>query len=152
MFLVLNDSLSTGVLTVNGVSLAPGQSQWFYWNNATTSWSICVDGTRNNVTTVAGSGTITPSAIDTSTITVPVSGSVILNGPTGGIDGQKITLRIVNDATDTVSLATGSGNFEFGTDITSYTNSVSKIDYIGIIYNSAANVWHIASISHGFEL
>ena len=101
------------------------------------------------VTAVAGTGTVTPTAAQ-KTISIPVSGNVTLNGPTGGYDGQPLTIRVVNDGSHAVSLATGSGNYSFGTTITSYTNSVSLIDYIGVIYKSAATIWHVVSLSQGF--
>lgn len=100
--------------------------------------------------TTAGTGTITPNALNAVTISVPVSGAVTIDGPTNGYDGQKLTLRIINDGSHSVTLATGSGNFSFGTTIASYTNSVSTIDYIGVIYNLAATVWHVVSLSQGF--
>ena len=54
-------------------------------------------------------------------------------------------------ATATVTLATGAGNFAFGTDITSYTNSASgKTDYIGAIWNADANRWHVVAVVQGF--
>ncbi len=101
------------------------------------------------VVAVAGTGTVTPTAAQ-KTISIPVSGNVTLNGPTGGYDGQALTIRVVNDGSHSVTLATGSGNYSFGTTITSYTNSTSTIDYIGVIYNSSASRWHVVSLSQGF--
>ena len=101
-------------------------------------------------TTQTGTGTVTPVANAGSTLSFPVSGNLTINGPTGGYDGQKLTLRIVNDSSHSVTLATGSGNFEFGSTIPSYTNSTSKIDYVGVIYNSSASLWHVVGISQGF--
>lgn len=103
-----------------------------------------------NIGTLATTGTITPDASTANTFYIAVSGNVTLNGPSNGIDGQKITVRILNDGTHSVSLASGSNNFRFGTDITSYTNSVSLTDYIGVIWNSAASRWDVVSIIQGF--
>lgn len=99
--------------------------------------------------TTAGTGTITPNALNAVTVSVPVSGAVTLNGPTNGYDTQKLMLRIINDGSHSVTLATGAGNFSFGTTITSYTNSVSLIDYIGVIWNASASRWHVVSVSQG---
>lgn len=100
-------------------------------------------------TSITGTGTVTPDGTLGPTFYTTVSGALTLNGPTGGVDGQKVTFRILNDASHSVTLATGSGNFRFGTDITSYTNSVSLTDYIGAIWNSAASRWDIVSIIQG---
>lgn len=99
---------------------------------------------------ITGTGTVTPNATAGGVLAATVSGNLTLNGPTSGFDGQKIVFRILNDASHSVTFATGSGNFRFGTDITSYTNSVSKTDYVGVIYNQAALVWDIVSIIQGF--
>jgi hypothetical protein len=103
-----------------------------------------------NIITTANSGTITPDASLGNTFYTAVSNTVTMNGPSNGIDGQKITFRILNDASHSVTLATGANNFSFGTDITSYTNSVSLTDYIGAIWNSASSRWNVVSLIQGF--
>ncbi len=100
--------------------------------------------------TPAGTGTVTPVATATSLFTFTVSGALTINGPSSPTDGQKIMLRVINDASHSVTLATGSGNFRFGTDITAYTNTVSLTDYIGAVYNSAATRWDVVSLVQGF--
>lgn len=100
--------------------------------------------------TPAGTGTITPDASSASQFNITVSGTLTVNGPTNGSDGQKITFRILNDASHSVTLATGSGNFSFGTDITSYTNSVSLTDYIGAIWNAPTSRWNVVAVTQGF--
>lgn len=106
----------------------------------------------NTVTvgTLAGTGTITPVATTASTFTMTVTGNVTLNGPSSPVNGQKVIFRILNDGVSTVTLATGAGNFRFGTDITAYTNSVSLTDYVGAIYNSPATRWDVVSVIQGF--
>jgi len=103
-----------------------------------------------HVTTITGTGTVTPVATAGGTFSTTVTGALTINGPTSGYDGQKVTFRILNDASHSVTLATGSGNFRFGTDIPSYTNSVSLTDYIGAIYNSAATRWDVVAVIQGF--
>lgn len=104
----------------------------------------------DTVGAVAGTGTVTPDASTAELFTMTVSGAVTLNGPANGTNGQKVLFRILNDGSHAVTLATGSGNFRFGTDITSYTNSVSLTDYIGAIWNSAASRWDVVSLIQGF--
>jgi hypothetical protein len=103
-----------------------------------------------NVGVLATSGSITPDASTANTFSCAVAGAVTLNGPSNGVDGQKVTFRIINDASHMVTLATGSGNFAFGTDITSYTNSTSLTDYIGAIWSTAASRWHVVALNQGF--
>jgi hypothetical protein len=103
-----------------------------------------------NVVTLATTGTITPDATVGPTYETAVSGNITLNGPSSPVDGQKVTFRILNDASHSVTLSTGSGNFRFGTDIPSYINSVSKTDYIGAIYNSGSSTWDVVSLIQGF--
>jgi hypothetical protein len=117
---------------------------------ATTGVATFTQAPAYPVGTLAGTGTVTPNAINGPTFTVPVSGNVTLNGPTNGVDGQKVTFRIISDSSHSVAFATGSGNFEFGTTITSYTNTASKVDYVGAIYYATASLWHVVSVSQGF--
>ncbi len=112
-----------------------------------TAW-VCL--LANSVIPMTGTGTVTPDAAGVSQLTVPVSGALTINGPTNGVDGQKIVFRIVNDASHSVTFATGSGNFRFGTDITAYTNSVSLTDYVGAIYNATDTCWDLVSLIQGF--
>jgi hypothetical protein len=103
-----------------------------------------------SVAAIAGTGTVTPNATLGGVFSTTVTGNLTLHGPTSGYDGQKIVFRILNDASHSVTFSTGTGNFRFGTDITSYTNSVSLTDYIGAIYNLAAARWDIVSVIQGF--
>lgn len=113
-------------------------------------------GTLTGVLTPASStnasltGTVTPVTNVTNYI-YTVTGTTTLNGPASPTaDMQKVTFRIINDGSHTVTLATGAGNFSFGTDITGYTNSVSLTDYIGAIWNAASSRWNVVAVSQGF--
>jgi hypothetical protein len=114
-----------------------------------TSWAGIA---QNTVTTIVGANPITPDASVANTIIVTVGTATVINGPTNGYDGQKLTFRLVQDVTGhTVTFSTGSGNFRFGTDITSFTASAAnKTDYVGVIWTSSANVWDIVSIIQGY--
>jgi hypothetical protein len=116
--------------------------------NGTTWLNVGTSGIP--VSTATGTGTVTPSAVGASTVAITVSGTLTLNGLTGGVDGQKVMYRILNDASHSVTFATGAGNYRFGTDIPTYTNSVSKTDYIGVIWNSVAGFWDLVSVVKGF--
>jgi hypothetical protein len=106
--------------------------------------------TSGGSTSAPLSGSVTPST-NASTYFYAVSGNATLNGPSDPLtDGQKVTFRILNDASHTVALATGAGNFRFSTDIPGYTNSVSLTDYIGAIWNAGASRWDVVAIIQGF--
>ena len=135
-------SQAATVVSVGGVSAANVATGVTNGNNAVLG--------RDLVATMAGTGTVTPDASTAEMFTTTVTGNLTVNGPSSPVNGQKIILRILNDGSHSVTLATGAGNFRFGTDITSYTNSVSLTDYIGAAYNSAATRWDVVSIIQGF--
>lgn len=95
-------------------------------------------------------GTVTFDASTSNTGIIVVSSTTTINGPTSPFDGQKYTFRVKNDATHSVTLATGSGNFRFGTTIPSYTNSVSLTDYIMAMWNGTDSRWDVIMITKGF--
>jgi len=139
-----------GAATAAIVPVTPGTAGFVLTSNGTGADPSCRPSGIGNIVATATSGTITPDATTGNTYYIAVSGTVTLNGPSNGVDGQKVTIKILNDASHSVSLATGSGNFRFGTDITSYTNSVSLTDYIGAIWNSSALRWDVVAIIQGF--
>jgi hypothetical protein len=86
---------------------------------------------------------------------VTLGGNRTLNAPTNAVDGQKITIEVIQDNTGsrTLTLATGSsGAFIFGTDITNITLSTAanKRDIIGCIYSSSLDRWMVVSFVKGF--
>ncbi len=93
---------------------------------------------------------VTPDARNVEVYLVTVDANLTVNGPSNPYSGQKILLQLRNDASHSVTFATGSGNFRFGTDITSYTATASKTDYVGVVYNSTDTRWDIVSIIQGF--
>jgi hypothetical protein len=125
-----------------------------------------VDGTTGNITTagsittsgapvlpahtfLASGGTITPNATITSTVFVTVDAVATIHGPTGGYNGQKILFKLSQDSTGhSVTFSTGTGNFQFIPSTSSFTASgANKVDFVGAIYDSVANLWDIVSIS-----
>ena len=122
----------------------------------TTSYLPLTGGTLTGVLTPASStnaattGYVTPVTGATNYF-YTVSANTTINGPaTPTADGQKVTFRILNDASHSVTLALGAGQFRFGTDITGYTNSVSLTDYIGAIWNAGAGCWDVVAVIQGF--
>lgn len=70
---------------------------------------------------------------------------------TGAVDGQKCILEVIQDATGSRT-STWPANVRFGTDITgiTLTNTPSKIDRIGFIYNAAASKYDVVALIKGF--
>ncbi len=83
---------------------------------------------------------------------VTLGGNRTLGNPTGGYDGQGITIRVRQDATGGRTLSFGT-NYRFGTDIPSITLSTgaNKVDYIGLRYDASATKWDVVSFSPGFN-
>lgn len=103
-----------------------------------------------NVSVLGTTGTITPDGTLGPTYTIALTGNVTLNGPSSPVNGQKVIFRITNDASHVVTLASGAGNFAFGTDIPSYTGTPSKTDYVGAIYSSSTSHWEVVAVNLGF--
>ena len=72
--------------------------------------------------------------------------------PTNSISGQRIIIiHTASGAGRTLTLSNAPGGFRFGSDITELTITASgKTDYIGAIYNEAANFWDVVAVSKGY--
>jgi len=83
--------------------------------------------------------------------TVTIAGNRTLGAPTNPADGQKVSLRIKQDAVGSRTLAFNA-IYRFGTDIPSIVLSTAPNaeDYIGIIYNLTDNKWDVVALTRGF--
>ncbi len=117
------------------------------------------DGTANITTWSAPAiGSVTASG---ASVTVDVTGrdvfrltmgaSVTALTLTGAVDGQKIVLEVVQDATGSRTM-TWPSNVRFGTDITAavLTTAASKTDRVGLMYNGAASKYDVIAFCKGF--
>ncbi len=100
--------------------------------------------------TASSATPVTPDARNIEVYNVTVDANLTINGPSNPYSGQKLLFQLHNDGSHAVTFATGSGNFRFGTDITSYTASASKTDYVGAVYNSTDTRWDLVSLVQGF--
>jgi Holliday junction resolvasome RuvABC DNA-binding subunit len=82
---------------------------------------------------------------------VTVAGNRTIGTPTNPVNGQKLTLRITQDATGN-RLTTFNSSWNFGIDFTnlSYSTSANITDYFGAIYNSTTSKWDIVSLVRGY--
>lgn len=127
--------------------------------NAAPSTTVDVTGdlrTSKRITTgvvaLSDAATVSLDASLGNTFTLSAVGDRTIDIPTNPVNGQRIT--IIHNAvssTRTLSLTTGSsGSFQFGTDITTLTGTTSGTrDYIGCIYNSTTQRWHVIAYSKG---
>jgi hypothetical protein len=168
---VTNAKLATSAVTANKIASGHVVKTIAPLGGLTITDDVSIEG-RFNVNVSLSGSTIrvnaagkTVSASDptsftgdaglTSTFILNLGSNVTtINGPTNGVDGQKITYRLVQDGSGsrTVTWSTGSGNFKFGTDLPSITLStaINAVDYVGAIYNLANNVWDIIALVKGF--
>jgi hypothetical protein len=104
------------------------------------------------ITTIAYASTIN---INMTTITT-LAARITLTGPctinfTGGSDGQKLTLELLQDGTGgrVVTLGTGIG---YGADILSYSGNttLNKRDILGFHYNSSTSKAFLIAVAKGY--
>lgn len=117
------------------------------------TWAAPPGGTSSaRVVSLTDGATIAVNADTTDVGTVTIAGNRTVSNPTGTpVDGQRIELRVKQDATGGRTISWGT-SYRFGTDITSTTLSPtpSKTDYILFIYNSADSKWDCRSIVRGY--
>lgn len=79
-----------------------------------------------------------------------LTGPITINF-SGGINGQKILLRLTQDATGG-RVATWGTSIRLGTDIDVATLSTAagKTDYIGFVYNATATKYDLIALSRGY--
>jgi hypothetical protein len=84
-------------------------------------------------------------------LTVTLGGNRTLGAPSNPADGQKITMRVKQDAVGGRTLAFDP-IYRFGTDIPSIVLSTAplKTDYFGIIYNATDVKWDVVALTRGF--
>jgi hypothetical protein len=88
------------------------------------------------------------------TFTATVGATRTLAAPSNPADGQMILFELIQDTSGsrTVTWTSGAGGYEWGTDVPvpTLTTTASKADYVGFVYNSAANVWRGIAVARGY--
>ena len=101
--------------------------------------------------TLTDASTIATDASMANHFRVTLTGNRTLGNPTNAADGQTVIWELIQDATGSRTITLGSA-FRFGTDISgvTLTTTPSKRDYLGAMYNSAAEQWHVILFARGF--
>ncbi len=159
VYLDLNETNNTA-LTAQKAAITTGAASNFkavnrivlgYRNTASDEfYPVYLENVKEAVVTVASAANVT---IDWSKghvqqITLDQNASVTFSG---GHDGDKLILRVKQDATGT-RVPTWPGTVRYGTDITgiTLTTTANKTDYIGFVYNSADSKYDCVWIVRGY--
>jgi hypothetical protein len=157
------------VLTATVISGAGPYAVTFGWTTPVlTSGDQTITGVKTFSNPIVGSARISSGVValtDGATIALDASlgnhfrvtlgGNRTLDIPSNPVDGQKIMIEVIQDATGsrTLTLTTGSsGSFAYGTDITTITLSTAANarDFIGAVYNSTAQRWYVIAFIKGY--
>lgn len=140
----------TGAITANGSVGTAGQ---VLASNATATYWATLQTIQPRVVTTASATSITMNA-DTTDIAymnnAQAAGTFTVNAPTGTlVNGQKLMLKLTSTNIQTFAW---NAIFAGSTDASLPTASTgsSKTDYIGFIYDSAGNKWHLLAKNFGF--
>jgi len=85
--------------------------------------------------------------------TLDATGDRTIAAPTNARDGQRMVVRHrASGGARTLSLASGTGGFSFGTDITALTATGSGlVDYITCAYDVTSQRWHVVGYVKGYS-
>ncbi|HWZ65821.1 MAG TPA: hypothetical protein VNX65_03410 [Patescibacteria group bacterium] len=104
--------------------------------------------------TLTDAATIVTNANTGSMFRVTLGGNRTLSVPTNPTDGQRVIWELIQDATGsrTITLASGTGGFQLGTDVSSIvlSTTANKRDFMGAIYNSTAQLWYVIAFVKGY--
>jgi hypothetical protein len=133
-------------------ALAPLAGASFTGNVSTTGTFRSSESVAAGVVTITYAATITPVATAGNHFRCTLTGNVTLNAPTGGLDGQKITVELLQDATGGRTLTLGTG-FGLGTYITTVTltTTANTRDYLALIFNATSGNWDVVGLVHGYS-
>lgn len=135
--IVLTSNAVTGTIEVRPFATHGEES------GTNTAWT-------NNVVALTDAATINTDASLGNIFTVTLGGNRTLANPTNGVDGQKVTWRIRQDATGGRTLAFGA-NFNFPASLAglSLSTSANAFDYLGAQYNGVTSRWDVLAFTSG---
>lgn len=137
----------SGALCWHLVTSGGGIDYAFNRNGGTHLKCKNVNGGRTQYTYAA---TLTINLDVGDVVDVTLAGNPTINF-SGGSDGDKLVLRLKQDATGSRTVTWGS-MVRFGTDVPSpiLTSTANKTDAIGLIYNAAASKYDVVAVAKGY--
>ncbi len=101
------------------------------------------------VVTLADAASIAVNVALGNDFRVTLGGSRAIANPTGGVDGQRITLMITQPASNSYTVSWGS-QYKFGVAGAPTLSSDGSTDVIGFIYNQSLGSWLCVGAALGF--
>lgn len=102
------------------------------------------------VVTLAYSSTISIDATTGNDFRVTLQGNPTINAPSGGVEGQRITLHVAQDTTGSRTVTWGSGYLWGAAGKPTLSTTAQLVDVIGFIYNVSAGGWLCVGAALGF--
>src|SRR6185369_17243834 len=145
---------TNGVTDGMVLSFDHGTNKWITVSSGSTtptnSGPIALSISGTNVAILASNplGCVTNALLP---YTLTLTTNVLIQNPTGMLDGQRIAISFAQDGTGS-RLASFDTKFAFGTDITGITLSTtaSITDVATFIYNSTADKWRCVGFTRGY--
>lgn len=147
---------------INSVDKEQGTHVTFYQDSATggyiyrailhdSEYGVRTRATSEKVIALTDAASIAVDASKGNIFDVTLGGNRTLSNPTGGIDGQKIMLRVRQDGTGSRTLSFDT-KYRFSSALPSPTLSTAAdaLDYLGFIYNQADDQWDYIAQVFGF--
>lgn len=108
------------------------------------------DVDQQRIATPAYSASMSVDVAGYSVVRITLTGNLQL-GFTGGVDGQKFIVELIQDGNGNRTLSYDS-SVRFGTDLTATTLSTAsgKLDRIGFIYNASAGKYDVIAFAKGY--
>lgn len=101
--------------------------------------------------TLTYASSVTIDCSEASTFDILLTGNITIGFDFAAYDGQKIMLRLKQDATGS-RLVTFDSTVTFSADLTGFTASTlaNKTDLVGLIYNLSANKFQVVATNRGY--
>lgn len=147
----LDNSTTADDFVISRAASLLGTNNVFVIDGSTGVATIANGFVTGGVVSLTDAATIATNAALGNTFSVTLGGNRTLGNPTGGINGQKVTWRIKQDATGSRTLTLDT-KFRLGADLSSVTltTTANKTDYLGCIYHSTDDKWDVVSLIKGF--
>ncbi len=145
-------TLTCKVSGQTGVTVTQSQSAVVWCNGTDILLAGYTDTKRPGVVSLTDGATVAVNAAQGDTFDLIAGGNRTISAPTLPADGKEILFRIYGSGgARTVSLASGTGGFSFGTDVTAVPAVASgKWLHVKCKYSLTADRWHVLATSNGY--